>query len=172
MVVTVILLVVAASDDRPADSPPHGSPSAPRDRSANAEHESDGATEPCPDEHPDALTSPSQTPSPSPSIPTLPPIPAGSVQILYYHRVKRHRRHLTWSAARRRAFLAYDIVPSAFTAQLDWLQQNGYTTILPRDLAAHWDDRAALPGRSVILTFDDGFHDWASTVLPALRRVA
>ena len=38
--------------------------------------------------------------------------------------------------------MTYDVVPAAFEAQLDWLMANGYTTILPRDLAAHWDRRA------------------------------
>jgi peptidoglycan/xylan/chitin deacetylase (PgdA/CDA1 family) len=76
----------------------------------------------------------------------------------------------SWSRARRRAFLAYDTLPSAFVAQLDWLQGHGYTTILPRDLAAHWDTGVPLPPRPVILTFDDGFPSWVTTVLPALRE--
>ncbi|HEX7473464.1 MAG TPA: polysaccharide deacetylase family protein, partial [Candidatus Limnocylindrales bacterium] len=70
----------------------------------------------------------------------------------------------------RRSFLAYDVLPTAFAAQLDWLAANGYTTVLPRDLAAHWDHAASLPPRPVIITFDDGFHDWVTTVLPALRQ--
>ena len=37
---------------------------------------------------------------------------------------------------------------------------HGYTTILPRDLAAHWDDGSKLPARPVIITFDDGSRDW------------
>jgi peptidoglycan/xylan/chitin deacetylase (PgdA/CDA1 family) len=65
--------------------------------------------------------------------------------------------------------MTYDVIPSAFDAQLDWLAEHGYTAILPRDLAAHWDDGAALPIRPVIITFDDGSHDWVSTVLPRLR---
>ena len=106
-----------------------------------------------------------------PAIARLPPIPTGAVPILYYHRVVRPPASFAhWKAAKQRAFLAYDVLPSAFAAQLDWLVEHGYTTILPRDLAAHWDHRAPLPARPVVLTFDDGTHDWTRTVLPMLRQ--
>src|SRR5205814_10653942 len=73
-------------------------------------------------------------------------------------------------ADQRRHFLAYDVIPSAFAADLDWLQANGYATILPRDLAAHWDHGAPLPPRPVIITLDDGSPSWVQTVLPMLRQ--
>ncbi len=97
-------------------------------------------------------------------------IPRGGVPIVYYHRVESippEFRH--WGAKRRRTFLAYDSLPTAFEAQLDWLRAHGYTTILPRDLAAHWDTGARLPRRPVILAFDDGSKTWLRKVLPALR---
>jgi peptidoglycan/xylan/chitin deacetylase (PgdA/CDA1 family) len=97
----------------------------------------------------------------------------GAVPILYYHRVEAPPPdYATWTKARQAAFIDYDVVPAAFAAQLDWLAANGYTTILPRDLAAHWDNGAQLPAKPVILTFDDGWHDWASTVLPMLQARA
>jgi peptidoglycan/xylan/chitin deacetylase (PgdA/CDA1 family) len=92
------------------------------------------------------------------------------VRILYYHRVQAPPPGFqSWSAARKRQFITYDVIPSAFRAQLDWLAAHHYTTILPRDLAAHWDHGKRLPARPVILTFDDGSHDWTSTVVPLLR---
>ena len=114
------------------------------------------------------VVAPAVAPTAAPS--HLPPIPPGAVPILYYHRVEAPPvEFATWSRTRQSAFLAYDAIPTAFAAQLDWLAANGYTTILPRDLAAHWDDGAALPPHPVILSFDDGFHDWISTVLPLLQ---
>jgi peptidoglycan/xylan/chitin deacetylase (PgdA/CDA1 family) len=96
---------------------------------------------------------------------------AVNVPILYYHRIIAPPRGFRqWSRAQRERFLAYDVVPAAFEAQLDWLVAHGYTTILPRDLAAYWDNGAALPERPVMITFDDGTHDWASTVLPLLQE--
>ena len=106
-----------------------------------------------------------------PPVARLPRIPVGAVPILYYHRVVGPPASFAhWKPAKQRAFLAYDVLPSAFAAQLDWLVGHGYTTILPRDLAAHWDHGSPLPTRPVMLTFDDGTHDWTATVLPMLRQ--
>ncbi len=121
---------------------------------------------------PGSTTVPSPVPyaSSRPPPTKLPPIPVGAVPILYYHRVEAPPpAYLSWNRTRKQGFLAYDAIPAAFAAQLDWLAANGYTTILPRDLAAHWDRAAPLPTHPVILTFDDGFHDWVSTVLPLLH---
>ncbi len=109
----------------------------------------------------------------TPEAPSLPVIPTGAVPILYYHRVEAPPPdYLSWSTERRAAFIDYDVIPNAFAAQLDWLVANGYTTILPRDLAAHWDRGGLLPAKPVILTFDDGWHDWVTTVLPMLESRA
>ena len=90
--------------------------------------------------------------------------------ILYYHRIKAPPADFAkWSAAAKRQFIAYDVIPAAFEAQLDWLLANGYTTILPRDLAAYWDHGLPLPDRPVIISFDDGSRSWVTTVLPLLR---
>ena len=70
-------------------------------------------------------------------------IPRSGVPIVYYHRVESVPPDFgSWGSKRKRTFLAYDSLPTAFEAQLDWLQAHGYTTILPRDLAAHWDHGA------------------------------
>ena len=81
-----------------------------------------------------------------------PPVAHGpdrlAVPILYYHRVSAPPRGFArWSPARRERFLAYDVLPAAFEAQLDWLVARDYTTILPRDLAAAWDEGVPLPER-------------------------
>jgi hypothetical protein len=131
-----------------------------------------------------AEISPSPSPAPSPTLgPTVAPTPqptcappatdqaGGGVPILYLHKViAPPAAWLTWTTDQRRKWLAYDVLPSAFAADLDWLQANGYTTILPRDLAAHWDHGAPLPKHPVIITLDDGTHDWVQTVLPMLQQ--
>ncbi len=106
-----------------------------------------------------------------------PPGPSGppsnthvTVPILYYHRVQAPPSDFPkWSAAHKKQFMTYDVIPAAFAAQLDWLVGHGYTTILPRDLTAFWDRGIPLPERPVIITFDDGSHDWMTTVLPMLQ---
>jgi peptidoglycan/xylan/chitin deacetylase (PgdA/CDA1 family) len=128
-----------------------------------------------------AIASPPVTTPPPRSAPSLAPAPpprrAGpvvtateNVPVLYYHRVRALPAGFSdWSPAAKRRFLTYDTLPQAFAAQLDWLKTFGYTTILPRDLAAHWDTGKPLPIRPVIITFDDGSHDWVRTVLPMLQ---
>jgi peptidoglycan/xylan/chitin deacetylase (PgdA/CDA1 family) len=116
------------------------------------------------------------TPAPSvePSLTapaSFPPLGEGVVPILYLHRVVAPPAAWTsWTIDQRRRFLAYDVIPAAFAADLDWLQANGYTTILPRDLAAHWDHGVPLPPRPVIISLDDGNASWVRTVLPMLQQ--
>ncbi len=108
---------------------------------------------------------PSATPAP-----TLPPSIPNEIPILYYHRVEAPPAGFaTWSLAQRQTFMADNVLPGVFAAQLDWLAGHGYHTILPRDLVAHWDRAAQLPARPIILTFDDGWADWATNVVPLLR---
>jgi peptidoglycan/xylan/chitin deacetylase (PgdA/CDA1 family) len=101
----------------------------------------------------------------------LPRPPKGAVPILYYHRVAAPPTDWAdMTKAQRNAALRYTVTPAAFAAQLDWLKEHGYTTILPRDLAAHWDKGRKLPSKPVIITFDDGTPDWVRTVLPMLEE--
>ncbi len=126
--------------------------------------------EPAPSAAPPAAPAPA-SPGPPGGDPAAPTSMAVSVPILYYHRIIAPPRGFRqWTRAQRERFLAYDVVPAAFEAQLDWLVAHGYTTILPRDLAAFWDSGVPLPERPVMITFDDGTHDWASTVLPLLQE--
>ena len=90
--------------------------------------------------------------------------------ILYLHRVEASPPGFSlWTAEQQQTFLAYDVLPSAFEAQLDWLAAHGYTTILPRDLVRYWDKGTPLPRRPVIISLDDGFPSWNRTVLPMLQ---
>jgi peptidoglycan/xylan/chitin deacetylase (PgdA/CDA1 family) len=119
-----------------------------------------------------ATASPSLVPLPTPTLgPSFPPLASGVIPILYLHRVvAAPPEWKTWTRERRRLFLAYDVLPAAFEADLDWLTANGYTTILPRDLAAHWDQGTPLPPRPVMITIDDGHPSWNATILPMLKQ--
>jgi peptidoglycan/xylan/chitin deacetylase (PgdA/CDA1 family) len=124
-----------------------------------------------PNPEPTASALPSATPAPSPTPSVTPVARSATVPILYYHRVQPVPADFgTWTKTRKERFLRYDALPKAFLAQLDWLAANGYTTILPGDLAAHWDHGKPLPAKPVIITFDDGSRSWTKRVLPALRK--
>ena len=61
------------------------------------------------------------------------------------------------------------VSPVDFEAMLKYLKDNGYTTISTKDLWWSLDQTAALPAKPVMLTFDDGYSDAYSVVLPLLK---
>ncbi len=79
---------------------------------------------------------------------------AQAVPVLMYHHVSPAPGLITLS-------------PENFRAQMRWLAEHGYTTIACDDLARFLKGEA-LPAKSVLLTFDDGYLDnwvWAHPVL-------
>jgi len=60
------------------------------------------------------------------------------------------------------------VEPAVFENQLDWLKNNGYTTVLMKDVYAHWYDKKPLPEKPIVLTFDDGYRNMYEKVLPLL----
>lgn len=61
------------------------------------------------------------------------------------------------------------VSPTDFEAMLKYLRDNGYRTITAKDLWWSLDQAAGLPPKPVMLTFDDGYADTYSVVLPLLR---
>ena len=63
----------------------------------------------------------------------------------------------------------YTMTVSALRRDLDFLRDNGYTTVLPRELAAgQLDDGSPLPQKAVLLTFDDGYESNYTLAFPIL----
>jgi peptidoglycan/xylan/chitin deacetylase (PgdA/CDA1 family) len=61
------------------------------------------------------------------------------------------------------------VSPTDFEAMLKYLRDNGYTTITTKDLWWSLDQTAPLPAKPIMLTFDDGYADAYSVVLPLLK---
>ena len=61
----------------------------------------------------------------------------------------------------------YD-APATFRAQLRWLAGHGYRTVTLDELVRAWRGEGRLPARPVVLTFDDGYPQDVTTVLPLL----
>ena len=80
--------------------------------------------------------------------------------ILMYHEIAR-RPETTSSLA---------VPPEAWAAQLAYLSAEGYRTVTAGELAAALAAGAELPGRTVVLTFDDGYEDFHHRALPMLTR--
>lgn len=84
-----------------------------------------------------------------------------SVPILMYHSVAEHP-----PAATRRL----SVSPEAFDEQVAYLVEHGFTGMTFSELADAFETGRALPKRPVVLTFDDGYADFASEAWPILQR--
>ena len=89
----------------------------------------------------------------------LTPTPDG-FPILEYHTVTDHPDP---DAVR------YNVKPDDLAAQLDYLIENGYTTITMLDFIEAKNARLTLPPKPVMLTFDDGYEDNYTNLLPLLE---
>ena len=94
-------------------------------------------------------------------VPATPPTVHLLVPIFMYHHVSNQPTNDA---------LDYSLTVTAtdFNAQLDWLQQQGYTSINMTELFDSLYDGKALPPHPMILTFDDGYADVYANALPAL----
>lgn len=81
-----------------------------------------------------------------------------SLPILMYHSIAKLPEN------------AYCITPESLEQDLQWLQENHYQTIAPKDLIAYVEGESELPEKPVMLTFDDGFYNNYSLALPLLEK--
>ena len=62
------------------------------------------------------------------------------------------------------------VSPADFEQMLQYLKDQGYTTVTTKQLWWSLDQTAPLPPKPVMLTFDDGYADAYAVVLPLLQR--
>jgi peptidoglycan/xylan/chitin deacetylase (PgdA/CDA1 family) len=116
---------------------------------------------PSPDPSPALL--PSSLLSPSPTIISRAPLRSGLwVPILMYHYIR---------TSPDLAGVGLSVLPVAFKAQMNYLKDNGYTTITMRDLDRALLTGAKLPPKPVALTFDDGYVDFDTVAVPQLEEL-
>jgi peptidoglycan/xylan/chitin deacetylase (PgdA/CDA1 family) len=64
----------------------------------------------------------------------------------------------------------YGVLPETFARQMAWLERSGRRCLPLETLCDLLERRTALPARSFVLTFDDGYTDLERTVRPVLER--
>lgn len=88
---------------------------------------------------------------------------AERIPVLMYHRIGT--AHNDWERK-------YCVSPERFEAQMKTLARAGWQAVPSRDFCSWLDGGKALPEKSFVLTFDDGFlgvHEHAAPVLRALK---
>ena len=64
----------------------------------------------------------------------------------------------------------YVITPEALEQDLQYLQQQGYTTVVMSDVIAYVQQGTPLPEKPVMLTFDDGYYNNYRNAYPLLQK--
>ena len=64
----------------------------------------------------------------------------------------------------------FDTTPEAFASQLDWLKDNGYTTLSLEEFIAFTQNGEGFPDKAVFITFDDGYSGIYEYALPELKK--
>lgn len=85
------------------------------------------------------------------------PLPGGGITILSYHSLDDFGTPLSVS-------------PGLFEAQMSALSELGCRTFTMSQVAEHLSSRRRFPPRSVAITFDDGFANFAHEGVPVLQR--
>lgn len=85
-----------------------------------------------------------------------------NVPVLLYHYVRELPSNDPLGAS-------LSVTPSAFKQQLTFLIEQGYTPISLQQFSQALLEGQALPAKPILLTFDDGTADVATTVFPILR---
>lgn len=87
------------------------------------------------------------------------PWPANHYLALAYHAVQDDKADQTFLAVRTDQLLSH----------LAWLRDNGYQAVSVDQILAAQNGGTDLPAKAVLLSFDDGYQDFYTRVLPLLR---
>ena len=90
--------------------------------------------------------------------------PDNGIPVITYHHILRDEentrfRHTSTTTSVR-----------AFSNQMTWLRDMGYTTLTMYQLDDYVHNRANLPGRAVVITFDDGLKSVSRYAYPILKQ--
>ena len=125
---------------------------------------------------PTLVSTPIPTPIPTPSpTPTPKPLTFTEMNALYgpcvqlptlmYHHVQTKET----TVANKQTSLTVNT--EIFKTQMQYLKDKNYNVLTMNDLINFFDSGASVPKHSVLLTFDDGYHDFYSDAFPILSSL-
>lgn len=86
------------------------------------------------------------------------------VPILVYHYIARNPN------LKDKARDSLSVPPDKFETQMEYLSKNGFTPISLDTLYAIFNKQAQAPNKPIVLTFDDGYIDFATNAFPILQK--
>lgn len=97
---------------------------------------------------------------------TVPPTPRGTtvIPILMYHYVR------VVADKTDTIGINLSVTPANFAAQMQYLADNGYTTLTMSEVHAILAGTMPLPPKPIALTFDDGYRDFYTAAWSVLKR--
>jgi len=120
------------------------------------------------------INKPTPTSAPTPS-PTPKPLsfsemntlygPCVHLPVLIYHHIQ------TEDAAKADKQTNLTVYTDIFQKQMQYLKDKGYNTISMNDLVIFFNNGTAVPSKSILLTFDDGYEDFYTDAYPILRNL-
>ena len=81
-----------------------------------------------------------------------------SVIVLNYHQINDKDKN------------ALTVTVKDFEDQMQYLSENGFTTITPKEMTEAFKNNEKLPQKSVIIAFDDGYQDNYDNAYPILKK--
>jgi len=114
------------------------------------------------------VVSPTPTPTPTPKPLTFAEMnalygPCVRLPTLMYHHVQ------TEEAARANKQTGLTVYTETFQKQMQYLKDKGYNTVGVSDLINFFDNGTPVPGKSILITFDDGYGDFNTDAFPILQ---
>ncbi len=122
---------------------------------------------PTPPAAPTPTASPSATPTPKPlTFAQMTALygPCVNLPVLMYHHIQDQET----ATQNGNGYLT--VTPEIFEKQLAYLNDKKYTSVGPAELIAFFNQGQSLPKKPVMLTFDDGYSDFATFAAPLLSR--
>ncbi len=108
------------------------------------------------------------TPAPPTATPTVTPEPLIGyclrVPVIMYH----HVQPMDEAKQKNQGGLSVD--PGMFDHQMAYLTSAGYTTLFANELVHALKNKAALPAKSILVTFDDGYRDNHMYAFPIIKK--
>jgi peptidoglycan/xylan/chitin deacetylase (PgdA/CDA1 family) len=86
------------------------------------------------------------------------------VPVLCYHQIRN------WQTTDSKFARTYIMPLENFKVQMKMLKDSGYNTITPDELLDYLNHKAALPSKSIVITFDDGTASQVLNAIPVLNQ--